>query len=406
MTRAVRALYERLPYPPPVAEVDGFRDHRNTLDGSPRYHFNLFWPRRSPTDDLDVLVAGCGTAQAVKIAVQQPAARVTAIDVSAASVGCSRALAARYDLPNLDFHVMPIERVAALDRSFDLVVCTGVLHHLEDPDAGLRALRSVLRPDGAMHLMVYATYGRFGVYMMQEYCARLGISADDAELRDLMHVTSGLPAMHPLRVFTRRAPDLTTPAGTADALLHPQDRPFTVTQVYDWLERCGLSHMRWFLQAPYLPQCGATATSPHAGRLARLAPRDQHAAMEVLRGTMITHTFAVCRDDRSAADYAIDFGGDAWRRYVPQVFAGARVEQEGTLAGGAGVLRHAGHGYDDLGVRLTLGDAVLCRRIDGRRTIAEIARGAGIEGDPADVDEYARLLFARLWDHDQVLFRT
>ena len=43
--------------------------------------------------------------------------------------------------------------------------------------------------------------------------------------------------------------------------------------------------------------------------------------------------------------------------------------------------------------------------IDGQRTIGEIARRSGLEGDPADVDEYARVLFARLWDYDQVLFR-
>lgn len=403
--QAVRSLYETLPYPPPVAEVDAFRDHRETLDGSPRHYFNLFWPQRVPTDDLDILVAGCGTAQAVKLAVQQPAARVTAIDISVASLEHSRTLAARYDLPNLRFHELPIERVGELGGAFDFIMSTGVLHHLEDPDAGLRALRDVLRPDGAMHIMVYATYGRVGVYMLQEYCTRLGIGPDDAQLRDLMQITRDLPESHPLRAFTRVGPDLTTRAGTADALLHPQDRPFTVSQVYDWLERCGLRHMRWFLQAPYLPTCGDPAGSPHAGRLARLSTRDQHCAMELLRGTMITHTFAACREERPVSDHEIDFGGDAWRGYVPQVFAGARVEGEGTVAGGAGILRHPGHRYEDLGLRLSLGDAVLCARINGARTIQEIARGSGLEGDPADMDEYARLLFARLWDHDQVLFR-
>ena len=74
---------------------------------------------------------------------------------------------------------------AELGRTFDQVVCTGVLHHLPDPDLGLRALRDVLRPQGAMHLMVYALYGRAGIYMMQEYCRLLGISSSDTDLRDL-----------------------------------------------------------------------------------------------------------------------------------------------------------------------------------------------------------------------------
>ena len=63
--------------------------------------------------------------------------------------------------------------------TFDQIVCTGVLHHLENPDAGLAALRDVLKPDGAMHLMVYAPYGRTGIYMLQEFCRRVGIRATD-----------------------------------------------------------------------------------------------------------------------------------------------------------------------------------------------------------------------------------
>ena len=76
----------------------------------------------------------------------------------------------KYNLTNLETRQLPIEGAAALGRSFDLIVCTGVLHHLADPDAGLRALRSVLKPEGAMYLMVYAPYGRTGVYMLQDYC--------------------------------------------------------------------------------------------------------------------------------------------------------------------------------------------------------------------------------------------
>ena len=67
---------------------------------------------------------------------------------------------------------------------FDQIVCTGVLHHLHDPDLGLRSLRSVLMPNGAMQLMVYAAYGRAGIYMVQEYCRLLGV-ATEAGLGDL-----------------------------------------------------------------------------------------------------------------------------------------------------------------------------------------------------------------------------
>jgi 2-polyprenyl-3-methyl-5-hydroxy-6-metoxy-1,4-benzoquinol methylase len=62
-------------------------------------------------------------------------------------------------------------------------MCTGVLHHLPDPDKGLRALHDVLMPESAMHLMVYASYSRAGVYLLQDYCRRLGIGTTAAEIR-------------------------------------------------------------------------------------------------------------------------------------------------------------------------------------------------------------------------------
>src|SRR5262249_1944287 len=154
-----------------------------------------------------------------------------------------------------------------LGRTFDQIVCTGVLHHLPDPDRGLRALRDVLAPDGALHLMVYAAYGRAGIYMMQEYCRLLGISTSDADLRDLATTLETLAADHPLASVLRRWRDFRNPDALADALLHPLDRAYTVPELYAWLERCGMTFGRWFEQAPYLPQCGTVAKSPHAARL-------------------------------------------------------------------------------------------------------------------------------------------
>src|SRR5437879_600566 len=114
-------------------------------------------------------------------------------------------------------------RVGELGQMFNQIVCTGVLHHLREPDIGLRALRDVLEPNGAMHLMVYAAYGRAGIYMMQEYCRLLGVGASSEELRDLGTMIGALSADHPIAGVARRAKDFRNPAALADALLHPQD---------------------------------------------------------------------------------------------------------------------------------------------------------------------------------------
>ena len=69
---------------------------------------------------------------------------------------------------------------------------------------------------------------------------------------------------------------------------------------------------RWVEQALYLPQCGGIGCRTHRA-LALLAPPLQHAAMELLRGTMTRHNFIAYRDDRGSGSQPITFDGDAWR---------------------------------------------------------------------------------------------
>ena len=151
-----------------------------------------------------------------------PPARVVGIDMSAASVRHTEELKRKYNLVNLEVHQLPIEQVRSLGRSFDRVVCTGVLHHLPDPQVGLRALREVLEPDGALNLMVYAAYGRVGVYMLQEYCRMLGIGHSDKEILRAGEHAHGDATAHPLARLLGESPDFCSRAGLADALLNPR----------------------------------------------------------------------------------------------------------------------------------------------------------------------------------------
>src|SRR5438270_3281437 len=179
----VRTFYERYPYPQPLASLDQYGRRWN--EARRRADFHLFWPARTYSDDYSILVAGCGTSQAAKHALRWPAAEITGIDCSATSVRCTNQLKQQYGLSNLNVRQLDIEQVSDLKTNFDQIVCTGVLHHLSNPDAGLRALCSVLKPGGALHLMVYAPYGRTGIYMMQEFCKRVGIGATPEDIREL-----------------------------------------------------------------------------------------------------------------------------------------------------------------------------------------------------------------------------
>ena len=395
----VRAFYESHPYPAPLGDLE----HHRALYRNPERRRALpllLWPMERQRPDREILVAGCGTSQAATCALREPEARVTAIDISEASLGCTRDLQQKYDLRNLHLHRLPIEEVGELGRTFDEIVCTGVLHHLPDPDLGLRSLRGVLVRNGAMHLMVYAAYGRAGIYMMREYCRLLEIGTSEAELRDLGVVIGALPSEHPISGVARRAKDFTYPDALADALLHPQDRAYSVPELYAWLERSGLNFGRWFEQAPYLPQCGAIARTPHAARLASLPPRWQHAALELLRGTMVKHHFTARRDDCPGESQPIGFDGDAWRAYVPLRLPWTFSVRDRAPPGYAAVLVNPAHAYPDLALPIDAAEERVLAAMDGHRSIDEILKGAaGGIGDAR-----ARRFIERLWQHDQIVF--
>ena len=129
-------FYDRYPYPRPVESLEKYRRlWQDPLRRRADYH--LFWPAKPYRDGRSILIAGCGTSQAAKHAARWPAARVTGIDFSTTSVRCTEELKRKYRLDNLQVCRLPIERVGDLESSFDQIVCTGVLHHLADPDMGL-----------------------------------------------------------------------------------------------------------------------------------------------------------------------------------------------------------------------------------------------------------------------------
>jgi len=400
----VRDFYDRYPYPPPVDNLDKYRG-RWQDQARRRADHHLVWPARAYKEDQSILIAGCGTSQAAKHALRWPSAQVIGIDFSATSVRCTEELKRKYDLQNLQVHRLPIEQVSGLRMTFDQIVCTGVLHHLADPDAGLSALREALQPDGAMHLMVYAPYGRTGIYMLQKFCKRIGISAGDQEIRNLVDALNVLSPGHPLQNLLREAPDFRHEAALADALMHPQDRAYSVPELFDFLERAGMTFGRWIRQASYSAQCGVTARIPQTSLMAQLSLAEQYAAVELFRGTMVRHSVVAYRNDNPDGAEQVSFGGDVWLGYVPIRMPDTICIEERLPPGAAAVLINRGHTYKDLYMAIDKTEKRLFDCIDSKRSILDIM-GETFPSHERSRFDRARTFFERLFLHDQVVFDT
>lgn len=403
-SKVVQNFYEKYPYPEPVESLDKYRLYWNDFEKR-RADYHLYFPDKPYRDDFSILVAGCGTSQAAKHAMRWPNANVTGIDFSLNSISCTEKLKKKYKLDNLNIVQLEIEKVSELGKTFDQIICTGVLHHLSNPEAGLKALHDVLKPDGAMHLMVYASYGRTGIYMIQEFCRMLKIQANEEGIRDLIRSLKALPPGHPLETLIRNSPDFQYEAALADALLNPQDRSYSVPELFEFINKGGMKFGRWIKQAPYSSQCGVIAQLPQARDLYKLSPEEQFTAAELFRGTMVRHSLIAYRNDFSGGIDSVNFDNNSWIDFIPIRLPDTLCIQEQLPENAVGILINKTQ-YRDLYMPVDATEKLMFDNIDGKNSVKDIIEKTKSLKDKKMKQESSRKFFEKLWWNDQIVFDT
>jgi len=146
--------YEKWVYPEPINDLAEDRAKGRTDATSVRMVHLMYWPDGSYVKRYDkrlnILIAGCGANAAARFAYEHPRSNIVGIDLSATSLKHADFLRKKHNLLNLTLHQMRIESVSDLDQEFDFIESSGVLHHLPNPQAGLAALKGVLKPNDQM----------------------------------------------------------------------------------------------------------------------------------------------------------------------------------------------------------------------------------------------------------------
>jgi SAM-dependent methyltransferase len=389
----VAKQYEKWTYPEPIQNLETWLTN-NWQWFDPSHAHRVLWPDRPYQPDMDILIAGCGTNQASVFAYTNRAAKVVAVDVSQASLDHNRYLKDKYSLKNLELQLLPIEDVPSLDKKFDLIVSTGVLHHMAEPKVGMKALADCLRPDGVAAIMLYARYGRTGVELMQAIFRELGLEQNEESLSMVKEATNSLSPSHPLQSYISIAPDLKFDAGMVDTFLHGRDRSYTVEDCLDLVDSAGLVFQDWFLKNSYYPP---TLTEPGNGFYAavnQLEPQKIWAVMERIKTLNACHFFLACHPSRPEQKYRIDFTSSRALDYVPMLRLRCGIRGDEIYRPG-------------WTVRLDPTHLAFAQHVDGDRSIREIAERVALSGVLASTDqaalEYTGLeLFEDLWRMDFV----
>jgi SAM-dependent methyltransferase len=250
---------------------------------------------------------------------------------------------------------------------YDYIDCCGVLHHLSDPEAGLAALASVLKPEGGLGIMLYGEYGRLGVYPLQEMLRMLGetlpLSERIAQARALI---AALPPINGFVLNRNLGDHKRGDAELVDLLLHPQDRAYRVEQVYELVASVPGLRLVTFLEPIFYRPETYLKDQDLLTSLEPLARAEREAFAEKLAGNRKTHLFYLtARGDASAGLAPFD---------DPEIVPRLRHDDGAALA--KGVARLERLTLDQAGIRhawpLPKAAAAILAAIDGKRSLADI----------------------------------
>lgn len=301
----VRNQYENYPYPPrnPEDEKKSFKYlHACALDNLNHYNFS---GKRDFSKNFRTLIAGGGTGDSTIMMAEQLKgfnADIVHLDISQASIEIAQNRAKVRGLDNITWiHGSLLDAKKILKGKFDHINCIGVLHHLESPEEGLAALNSVLKDNGVMEIMLYAKYGREGVYQIQNLMRILNQNENNMQskidncksiLKDLP-LTSGFQAIHHLFAEMKTHGDV----GIYDLLLHSNDVAYSVPDIYKFLSGSNLKLTHFFFDQYHekgrdLYKLESYIQDKNMKKLvSKLSLEDRQAAAELMYGKIIKHHF-------------------------------------------------------------------------------------------------------------------
>lgn len=236
ITAAVRQQYEenpyprwvRLPAPPPPMVLDELIRHQfPTVPFRPLHK----------TDQLDILIAGCGTGRiALEVAQSFAGAHVLAVDLSLASLAAAKRKTPPALKDRIAFAQADIMSIGSIGRDFDFIGVGGVLHHMADPLGGWRELIKLMRPDGLMQVGLYSAHARKEINAARKLVAERGYPSTVEGIRRARQDLFAAKAHY--NFMTLR--DFFSTSEVRDLIFHVHERQFTIPELTDFIDANGL----------------------------------------------------------------------------------------------------------------------------------------------------------------------
>lgn len=230
----VAAHYQRYPYPiyPLLASIrrcDTYSINLTAIWG--RFNGQLL-----PEGEGRILIAGSGAFEPYPMAVSNRKRLIDAVDLAASNLRRARLHCLLHGRFNVSFFQGDLLDPTLLPGPYHFIESFGVLHHLDDPAAGLAALGRRLLPGGVVRVMVYGRYARQEVESIRRAMRLL-------KVRQLSEIKSMLKRAAPdsrLRRFYEASWEAKNDSGLADLFLHPKVKSYRIDQFLEMVRESGL----------------------------------------------------------------------------------------------------------------------------------------------------------------------
>jgi ubiquinone/menaquinone biosynthesis C-methylase UbiE len=234
----VRNQYEESPYPRWV-NMGLSLNPAPFSKATKELKLRLFDKTINDVEAPNILIAGCGTGQhSIGAASKYKNAKVLAVDLSLSSLAYAKRKTEELGFQNLDYMQADILDLGKLDRKFNIIESSGVLHHMDEPMAGWRSLTDCLELGGLMKIGLYSELARQHIVRMREEINQSGIGSSDVAMRSFRSDVINSSKEHHKRI--QSAKEFYSLSELRDLLFHVQEHRFTIPQLKDCLSELDL----------------------------------------------------------------------------------------------------------------------------------------------------------------------
>ena len=187
-----------------------------------------------PSNQPEILIAGCGTGQhSIEAAVRYANSNITAIDLSLSSLSFALRQTRELNIENINYLHGDILDLNSWEKRFDVIETTGVLHHMSDPMLGWRILKRCLKPKGLMRVGLYSTLARADLSEVKEKMGELERPITNQKICDYRNKILDNAGVEFEKLA--RYPDFFSTSELRDLLFHVREHTFTLIEIKNML---------------------------------------------------------------------------------------------------------------------------------------------------------------------------